>query len=254
MPVTRPATVFIILALLTTPALARQDEPYYVIELIVFANRDDTAWQEETWPADPGLPELQGAVNLRAPATDTPPGAPLENDSTTPASFRLLPAEQWSLRTEQRRLAVSGRYRPLLHAAWVQAVGEEAVPVRVRGGAWVSRPAPPQPTIGNAMPPTLTPAPSVAPTGVVKMRALDGVVKIRRGRYLHVETDLLYRPAASGAGAAAEPTMKLPTAFRMQQKRRMRSLEKHYLDHPAFGVLIMATPYQAEQGATLPDD
>jgi hypothetical protein len=35
--------------------------------------------------------------------------------------------------------------------------------------------------------------------------------------------------------------------FRLQQSRRMRSSEIHYLDHPLFGVIAQVTPYELPQ-------
>ena len=61
---------------------------------------------------------------------------------------------------------------------------------------------------------------------------LIGSVSVWRQRYLHAELDLLLRPADG-----TEPV-------RMQQRRRMRSEELHYLDHPKLGVLIYATPVE----------
>jgi hypothetical protein len=57
--------------------------------------------------------------------------------------------------------------------------------------------------------------------------ALDGTIKVSVKRYLHVDLDLLLK---SGKG------------YRLQSKRRMRSKEIHYIDHPMMGVLVLITP------------
>jgi hypothetical protein len=62
----------------------------------------------------------------------------------------------------------------------------------------------------------------------------------------------LAEPAATPAtvntpGAAPAPGvtyMRIRQPFRMIDSRRMRSDEVHYVDHPAFGVLVLATAYQ----------
>ena len=56
---------------------------------------------------------------------------------------------------------------------------------------------------------------------------LDGTIKVSVRRYLHVDLDLLLK---SGKG------------YRLQAKRRMRSREIHYIDHPKMGVLVLITP------------
>lgn len=58
---------------------------------------------------------------------------------------------------------------------------------------------------------------------------LEGSFTVTKGRYLHFDAHLLLR---LGAGEAAL----------LAQKRRMRPDELHYLDHPAFGLLLHATP------------
>jgi hypothetical protein len=57
---------------------------------------------------------------------------------------------------------------------------------------------------------------------------LSGLIRVTRGRYLHLETDLLLYDANSGR------------PHRIQLHRRMRSGELHYVDHPRLGILIQA--------------
>lgn len=66
---------------------------------------------------------------------------------------------------------------------------------------------------------------------------LYGLLRVSRGRYLHLETDLVLRDAAT-----AQP-------YRVRLHRRMRSDELHYVDHPKLGILIQAKRYEAEQPA-----
>ena len=57
-----------------------------------------------------------------------------------------------------------------------------------------------------------------------------GTVTVSRGRYLHVDLDLVYQDDSG--------------RFRFTSHRRMRSNEIHYMDHPMFGVLILITPLE----------
>lgn len=58
---------------------------------------------------------------------------------------------------------------------------------------------------------------------------LEGLVRLTRGRFLHLDTDLLLR----------DPNSSQP--YRVQLNRRMRSNELHYLDHPKLGIIFRAT-------------
>jgi len=58
---------------------------------------------------------------------------------------------------------------------------------------------------------------------------VEGFVRLQRGQYLHVIVDMEYR-APDGL------------IHRLREKRRVKFDEIHYLDHPAFGVLIRVSP------------
>ena len=57
---------------------------------------------------------------------------------------------------------------------------------------------------------------------------LDGTVTLVRERFLHLDVDLM-----------------LQSTYSLQEKRRMRSGELHYFDHPVFGVIAEVNPYSA---------
>ena len=60
---------------------------------------------------------------------------------------------------------------------------------------------------------------------------LNGLIRVTRGRFLHLDTDLLLKDQDS------------PEIYRVQLSRRMRSEELHYVDHPKLGVIIRAERY-----------
>ncbi len=62
---------------------------------------------------------------------------------------------------------------------------------------------------------------------------LQGRVAITLGRYLHLTVDLSHQDATAQRVA-------------IQQSRRMRSNERHYLDSPALGIIAIITPAQAQ--------
>lgn len=62
---------------------------------------------------------------------------------------------------------------------------------------------------------------------------LSGLVRVSRGRFLHLDADLLLR----------DPNRSTP--HRVKVNRRFRSNELHYVDHPKVGILIRAKRLQA---------
>ena len=96
-------------------------------------------------------------------------------------------------------------------------------------------------------------------------RRLFGTVRLRRGRFLHLDLDLLLRPeperlpAPEATGETtpadtplADPSPAQPTettsqppdylaveGFRLHQSRRVRPGEIHYFDHPLYGVIAV---------------
>jgi hypothetical protein len=59
---------------------------------------------------------------------------------------------------------------------------------------------------------------------------LSGQIALSRGHYLHLTADLVYQTSN-------------PQPFVLRQSRRMKSGEKHYFDHPAFGVIALVVPH-----------
>lgn len=58
---------------------------------------------------------------------------------------------------------------------------------------------------------------------------LSGRIALARGRYLHLTLDLAL-------------TTEDGQRYQLQQTRRMRSTERHYIDHPKFAVIALITP------------
>ena len=72
------------------------------------------------------------------------------------------------------------------------------------------------------------------------MPGLSGLVTLERGTYLHLGMSLSYTPANPPSGLGAAPG----TAFMLEENRRVRLNERHFYDHPAFGVIAVVTPAQ----------
>ena len=209
------AVAFLIAAVPVRPAGA--SERWFTVEMIVFDDLRGEGLHAEHWPAEPGAPSGDGAIELAPLPGGQPDGAA--------HAFRLVNRSELSLTGVRDSLRRSAHYRPLLHAAWrLPGVPRDAarpahVGVRLAGSG----------ADGGGERPTV-----------------QGTVKVSLARYLRVELDLLYVRAASGEVAAPETA---PTRFRLVSERRMRSRELHYIDHPIFGVLVWIEPLRTEPEA-----
>jgi len=190
---------------------------WYTVEVVVFALLSPDA-SAEIWPAEPGRPPLDGSIELGSDLT--------LSDDGTPFAFRRLGTDRLMLQEAAARLRRSSLYRPLLHVGWRQPGFEP----------------------GEARAVHVTAADGGATGSIV-----DGTVRVWRERFLHVEVDLVYgltleaapAPVVGGAGFAVAPAPSR-AYFRLHERRRMRSRELHFLDHPMFGVLVTAAPFEVD--------
>ena len=70
---------------------------------------------------------------------------------------------------------------------------------------------------------------------VINQPQIKGLFHLHISRYLHTNIELQYLP---------ENATSLKDTLSLQQSRRMRSKELHYIDHPSIGVLIKIIPTQ----------
>ncbi len=254
--------LFILLGtLIALPAAAANGEEttWYDVELIVFTPSGDEFLDAEAWPQDVALPQTENARAL-LPAPKRPPRTRAEVkafQSLTPAELQLGGA--------YRRLEASSQFEPLIHLGWRQPGLEksEAVPIRITLDA-DGAPLKPGEEAEMAQP------------GLRRfdLPRLDGTITVVLSRYLHLNTDLVYRvkavspmttqvhrdPAVIDLGAPGldgvrtrreilldpGPSVAEPQYFEIvvNSSRRMRSKELHYLDHPVVGVIALITPYE----------
>ncbi len=216
----RALAVGICLGVVAAPS--RAADAWYEVEVIVFAQHHPDAGNE-VFPENPGSPNLNNVFEIPTVATKD-------------AQLRPLPADQFRLKSEEEKLLGSDKYEVLLHTGWRQPglMKEQAIPVHLHTPV-----------------PVVTSENGIAAAQPTPPR-LDGVVNLSLARYLHLDVDLLYRSADAPSGdsgffGSSAPTA--PLAYRMQESRRMRSKELHYLDHPMFGVIALVTPYDPQQAA-----
>ena len=128
----------------------------------------------------------------------------------------LLPQTSWQLTPIENKMRSTGLYVPVAHVAWSQTASDWGT----RAGFTIAR-------LGIDAP------------------GLAGTVFLERGQFLHLGMALTYAPANPPAGMGAGPG----TTFTMSETRRIRFYERHYYDHPGFGVIALVTPAQGARPA-----
>lgn len=153
-------------------------------------------------------------------------------------AFARLPRDMLLLAPIASRIRRSSRYRLLDHMGWQQ------------------------PVVTGTNPAVLTQAGDY----YGDQRELDGTIHITRSRYLHLHTDLwwsvfsqddstlspgqralieTYADRFPALANGIERSGYIPAAqYALQQSRRMRSGETHYIDHPYFGLVVLITPIE----------
>jgi hypothetical protein len=218
-PFTPLALLFVAVALLATTAPAHAANRWYQVEVIVFRYADPSVAEQAVAPAI--LPDFRGARPLvtDVAGTDAAP-APRPNEVMRPGPvpYDALPRSALIMAGIYRRLRDLPAYDPVLHVGWRQpggALGSRAVYVtdnpRVPADVAVDTGAVP-----------LTPEPA----------RIEGTVRVRTGRLLHVEADFLDH------GQAAP--------VRINERRKVKFKELHYFDNPFFGLIVQVTPYHVE--------
>jgi Protein of unknown function (DUF2803). len=261
------------LLLLSVSSQAWANDKVYQVEFIVFERRggslgiDDESWQKNAqldYPTrwrrlvdpnevpmtqEPEIPSDEFLQTLAQESGQSPAAATQPSSDTSSEYFVYLPAQQRNLKNT--RDALARRYRILFHETWLQPMEpvEKATPLILHGGN----------RYGDHF-------------------ELQGTLTLGVSRFLHVQTDLWlsefttnsYQESPYGVQLplepqeqaevapsetldsetpelyeyeeVTEPTYLVNQVITLQQKRRMRSGELHYLDHPRLAALIKITP------------
>jgi hypothetical protein len=251
----RQLYLFFFISVLSFTAYAEEDIRYYDVEFILFehietGNRQSEDWKARRLPHESEEPE---------PSHDL--GIPFKLEKDSPydpkAMFTVLPDSQKKLLKEARLLEKSQTRRILSHIAWRQPglAKDKAIWVNFKNMVDSKKILTPDNQAGSID--FLTGEKQFSPY-------IQGKVKVILARYLHVDTDILYfaQPLPQSdvstvdldyAGipeATTQVNMNEPEVFLLKQlRRRIRSKEMHYLDHPVMGMLLLITPYEKPEQA-----
>ena len=136
------------------------------------------------------------------------------------------------------RLERTSQFAVLTHLSWVQPIGAEATPVMIQAGQRYD-----------------------------ETFELEGTLSFSRSRFLHVRANLWYRVFEPGDGAPRNlrtslteeeladyqdlvsvererGTHYIADTHAMQESRRLRRNELHYIDHPFFGVIVRISRFR----------
>jgi hypothetical protein len=262
---------------------AEEEVRWYDVEVLLFVQKSQDYRESEHWPVDYTLPDLEGARELvRVAEIDN--ARKTASQEQKPLAFRLLNEDERQLNADAARIERAPDMELLMHFAWRQPglPEDKAIAIRLSDQMLTAEDrtdasAPAAAATSKASRPS---AADVDPAAEETIPRLEGTLRLILSRYLHVEADLLYReplepsaaesrtgadmglPASATAGnppaavvqeqdlfLLAEQAMQLQPqpqyrVYRMQQSRRMRSNELHYLDHPVFGMAVKVTPYE----------
>ena len=188
---------------------ARPTEPMYNVELVILRPVTPIGVPED-WSM-----EANGAHAVAAgsaePEEETDEGVAAAGGAKM--AVRSLGSAQYRLASVDAALARSRGYELIRHIGWTQAATPRGAGLAV-DIADIATDAEP----------------------------LRGTVSLERGRYLHLKVDLAYAPTTPPNSLLGATEGSGPVTFTLRQSRRVKSFERHYFDHPAFGVIAMVSP------------
>ncbi len=227
------------------------------IEVIIFKRAVDAESTSESWPDE--LPEIK-MMNVGS----------LDSDAyITSKGVTVLPSSSFHLNPQEAALSHHAGFKVLKHVAWRQGdQGKRSAPVfRIIGGQDFSKSYYADGTPNDGTATTLTSEGYSESNVNGPLYELEGKIQIYVQHYLFAETTMdLREPSVRkvrlestsaeelademgiidgniqvGNLADVSPTIteeKFLKTYRLDQKRRMRSGETHYLDSPVMGMII----------------
>ena len=219
---------------------------WYEVEAVLFEYTEPDA-ANEWWYENPGLPSRDQTIGLIMAVADPVAGDTAEAaDEADLMPYLALPQGNHQLGGVRRVLELSRDYRPLLHVSWQQP-GLDARDVRAIH-------------LDNTRFEKKTAEQDEPPAGeewdqpeyVPPVKVFDGIIRLRKSRFLHLDVDFAYfpdvleQPGLDSPGGAGDPG-RLPADYvRLTESRRVKPDELHYFDHPLFGLIIQVRRLELE--------
>ncbi len=243
-------TLISILFLLIAANSFAEDRRYYDIEVVIIENLSEEQKNSENWP-------LQ--VNLSLPEKTVPYGQPvtrewLPEDVDLKSSYKVLRSKTYQLTPEIEKINESKTQRVIFHTAWRQPGldKEQALPVYFKKEIPAAPPVEEQTLSESNESFSITEDEKPQATSSI----LEGLLRVTLARYLHLEAELTFRATPPPITQSDNPfsvldnenerneILKQGVIHLKQKRRRIRSNELHYIDHPVLSMLLKITPYE----------
>ena len=265
----------ICVVLATANCSLAEDDRWYRVELMIFSHVGGES--AEQWDPTPELvyPEtarflinseqLNAAAGELYPLQDKPTATVLP---ALPTPFVILGNSEQEFRGKAAYMQRSGRYRILFHETWLQPVTERsrALPIildqsgdtgewpelqgsiqlhlsrylHLETNLWLN-------TNGDYLPGSWRmPAPPLGPSSTTEEPQESDLYASTEESGSEPTPEESWQEASPEEAEVPGPVYPFRHAILLQQKRRMRSTEVHYLDHPMLGVVAKLTPLTAQ--------
>lgn len=223
---------------------------YYDIEVIVIENLSEKARTSENWPLQVNLTQPEKIVQLGQSVLSKW----LPQDIDLKSSYKVLNSSHYQLTSEVKKISKSKTQRVIFHTAWRQPGLDknQALPIYFKHE--VAAPPVIEDEEGN----------ETAKNGEIvstqktntSPSILEGILRVTLSRYLHLEAELTFRNKVPDIVKNDNPfsvldsekirseIQKQGVIHLKQKRRRIRSNELHYIDHPVLGILINITRYE----------
>jgi len=210
--VTWVALLLLCQVLFSTTAQAQAKD--YQIEVVLFENLRPGAAAGATLQ----VPRLGNSINITG-------------DKAAELGFALLD-EPTMLIDHVDKIKASGQYRLLRHFSWRQPGLDDkaARGIRVYTGRAIKVFIPEDYRQYDRFIPASTGPTFENGARQISTTTLSGTLKVRLGRFLHLDARLVLTDPDTGR------------SYRLEQSRKMRSRELHYIDNPRFGMLVRIIP------------
>jgi peptidoglycan-binding protein CsiV len=225
-----------------------QDMRYYDVEIVVIENLSEKQRNSENWPLQVNLTLPEKTVQLGQPVS----AEWLPQDTDLKSNYKVLKSATYQLTKEVEKISESKTQRVIFHTAWRQPGLDKnlALPVYFKREV----PAPPVIEDENNL---IQNNEEIFTLGTKRSASiLEGILRVTLARYLHLEAELTYRDKIPATTSSDNPfsildnenernnIQKQGVIHLKQKRRRIRSNELHYLDHPVLGILIQITQYE----------
>ena len=220
--------------------------------ICVIENLSEEARNSENWPLQVNLTQAEKTVQLGQPVLSE--WLPQDQDIDLKSSYKVLNSSHYQLTEQVKKISESKTQRVIFHTAWRQPGLDknQALPIYFKHEVAA------QPVIedeegnetvqdgemGSAQKTNTSPS------------ILEGILRVTLSRYLHLEAELTFRNKVPDIVKSDNPfsvldneevrseIQKQGVIHLKQKRRRIRSNELHYIDHPVLGMLINITRYE----------